>query len=300
MNRKVDWHGSIAVIVTPFTKDGDINEAGYREVIDFVISCGCHGVISTGSTGEFFLMSGDERKQVFEIAVDQVKGRVLLLAGTSAIRTEEVVELTRYAAELGYDGSLILPSMYVGLDDREVFEFYNRISGEAGLPIMLYNSPRAVRTFLTPKLVERLITIDNVVAVKESSYELRHISDLIRFIGGEIPVFTGLEDLMLPAMAVGAKGAVSMTVQIVGRMATDLYEAAASGDMKKAKKLHLKIVRIYDLFKVGSIYVAIKEAMNLLGRPGGYSRPPMLPFTEKQIMELRKILQDVGLFAPIK
>ena len=294
----IDWHGSFAVIVTPFTKDGDIDEKAYRQVVDLVIEAGCHGVISAGSTGEFFLMTNEERKQVFSIAVNQAGGRVPVLAGASAIRTDDVVDLTRYAAEVGCDGAMVLPPIYIGVDERELLEFYRRVSDEGGLPIMLYNSPLAVRTYLTPPLVEMLMRLDNVVAIKDSSLDLRQVNDLIRFCGDEIRVFIGAEDLLLPAVAMGAVGAVAMVPQVVGRMAVELYERAAAGDIEGAQELHHKMVRVYDLFKVGSGYVGIKESMNMLGRPGGYSRPPMLPYTDQQRAKLREIFEDVGLLTP--
>ncbi len=294
----VDWYGSFAVIVTPFDADGGIDDDAYRDVVNLVIEAGCHGVISAGSTGEFFLMTNEERKRVFSLAVDQADGRVPVIAGTSAIRTEDVVDLTRYAGEVGCAGAMVLPPIYAGVDNSEVFEFYRRVSEEGGIPVMLYNSPRAVRTFLTPQLVEQLMKLQNVVAIKDSSLDLRQLSDLIRFCGRELRVFIGLEDLLVPALAVGAAGAVAMVPQVVGRMAVELYEAAATGDMERARELHYKIVRVYDLFKVGSGYVAIKESMNMLGKPGGYSRPPMLPFTEEQRAQLRQIYEDVGLLVP--
>jgi dihydrodipicolinate synthase/N-acetylneuraminate lyase len=164
---------------------------------------------------------------------------------------------------------------------------------------MLYNSPRRVRTYLTPQLVEQLMKLDNVVAIKDSSLEMRQLNDLVRFCGQELRVFIGLEDLLLPALAVGAVGAVAMVPQVVGSMAVELYEAGVAGDMQRALELHYKIVRVYDLFKVGPGYVAIKESMNLLGRPGGHSRPPMLPFTEEQRARLRRIYEDVGLLTPV-
>ena len=293
------WHGSFAVIVTPFARDGDIDTEAYRQVVDLVIEAGCHGVISAGSTGEFFLMTNEERKRVFSIAVDQAGGRVPVLAGTSATRTEDVVDLTRYAAEVGCDGVMVLPPIYIGVDERELMEFYRRVSGEGGLPIMLYNSPSAVRAYLTPTLVAGLMKMDNVVAIKDSSRDLLQLGDLIRFCGNEIRVFMGVEDLLLPAVAMGAVGTVAMVPQVVGRMAVELYESAAAGDMERARELHHKIVRVYDLFKVGSGYVAIKESMNMLGKPGGYSRPPMLPFTDEQRAKLREIYEDVGLLTPV-
>ena len=296
-NNSVDWHGSFAVIVTPFTREGDIDEEGYRGVVDLVIEAGCHGVISAGSTGEFFLMTNEERMRVFSIAVDQAAGRVPVLAGTSATRTEDVVGLTQYAAEIGCDGAMVLPPIYIGIDERETVEFFSRVAGESGLPIMLYNSPLAVMTELPARLVERLAGIDNVVAIKDSSLDMNQVSDLVRLCGDEIGVFIGAEDLMLSAVAMGAVGAVAMVPQVVGSMAVELYETAARGDLPRAKELHEKIARVYDLFKVGSGYVVIKEAMNMLGKPGGYSRPPMLPLTEGQRSLVRKILEDVGLAA---
>ena len=294
-NSSVDWHGSFAVIVTPFTRDGEIDEEGYRGVIDLVVDAGCHGVISAGSTGEFFLMTHDERMRVFSIAVDQAAGRIPVLAGTSATRTEDVVGLTRYAAEIGCDGAMVLPPIYIGVDERETVEFFTRVAGESGLPIMLYNSPLAVMTELPARLVERLAHIDNVVAIKDSSLDMQQMSDLIRFCGDDFRVFVGVEDLMLASMGMGAVGAVAMLPQVVGNMAVDLYEAAAEGDTPRAHELHKTIARAYDLFKVGSGYIAIKESMNMLGKPGGYSRPPMLPFTDEQRSQLREILEDVGL-----
>ena len=297
----VDWHGSFAVIVTPFARDGDIDEAAYRQVVDQVIEAGCHGVISAGSTGEFFLMTNEERKRVFSIAVNQAGGRVPVVAGTSAIRTEDVVDLTRYAAEVGCDGAMVLPPIYILLDERETLEFYRRVSGEGGLPIMLYNKnkPHQVPTYLTPHLVEKLMRLENVVAIKDSSLDLQQLAGLIRYCGQEIRVFIGVEDLLLPAVAMGAVGAVAMVPQVVGRMAVELYETAAAGDIERARELHQKIVRVYDLFKVGSGYVAIKESMNMLGKPGGYSRPPMIPFTDEQRAKLRKILEDVGVLMSV-
>ena len=297
-SNRVDWHGSFAVIVTPFKQNGDIDEEAYRHVVDLVIDDGCHGVISDGSTGEYFLMTHDERKRVLSIAVDQARGRVPVIAGTSAMRTEDVVDLTRYAAEVGYDGAMVLPPISREIGDRELMEFYRRVSDDAGLPIMLYNSPRGSRTFLTPQRVEGLMGLDNVVAIKDSSLDLRQLNDLVRFCGEEIRVFIGLEDLLLSALAVGAVGVVAMMPQVVGRMAVELYETAVNGDTERARELHHKMVRVYDAFKIGSGYVAIKESMNMLGRPGGYSRPPMLPLTEEQRAELRQIYEDVGLLIP--
>ena len=295
---KVDWHGSFAVIVTPFTRDGDIDEEAYRQVIDLVIDAGCHGLISAGSTGQFFLMSHEERKRVFEVAADHVAGRIPVLAGTSATRTDDVIDLTRHARAVGCDGVMVLPPIYIGVELRELREFYRRISEEGGLPIMLYNSPLAVRSDMRADFVLELTETANVVAIKDSSRDLQQVADLIRTCGHRIRVFVGEENQLLAGMAMGADGAVAMVPQVVGSMAVELYEAAARGDYETARGLHEKIKRVYDLFDVGNGYVCIKECMNMLGKPGGYSREPMLPLTDDQRRRLQKILQDVGLLQP--
>ncbi|MEM7223205.1 MAG: dihydrodipicolinate synthase family protein [Pseudomonadota bacterium] len=294
---QIDWRGSFAVIVTPFTADGAIDEPAYREIIDFVIGEGSHGLIAAGSTGEFFLMSRAERKRVFEIAVDQTAGRVPVLACPAATRTVDVIDYTRHAAQVGCVGTLVLPPIYINNDERETAEFFRRVGGEGGLPIMLYNSPRYVNTTLTPGLVKQLLEIDEVVAIKDTSFDLYNASDLMRACGPELKLFIGLEDLYVPALAIGAVGSVAMMPQIVGAMAIELYETARAGKREEALALHYRMARLYDIFKVGSGYIAIKEAMKLMGRPAGHSRPPMLPFTDQQRDQLRAILQDAGVLA---
>jgi len=291
---RVRWRGSFAVIVTPFKKNGALDEAGYRKVVEFVIKAGCHGVIAAGSTGEFFLMSDDERGRVFDIAVDQANGRVPVLGCPAAIRTEDVVALTRRAAKAGCKGVMVLPPLYIKLTEREVVEFYRRVSGEGGLPIMLYNSPRYVNNPLYAPLVRELMEIENVVAIKDSTWDIYTCGELLRQCPG-LTVFVGLEDLVLPAVAIGAHGVVSMLPQVLGKTAVQLFESAARGDLAEARRLHFRMLRAYDILKVGSAYIGIKTAMNLLGLHGGYTRPPMLDFTTEQRAEVRKILKELKL-----
>jgi 4-hydroxy-tetrahydrodipicolinate synthase len=295
MNRDdIKWHGSFAVIVTPFRQDGDVDEPAYRQIINHVIGAGCHGVITTGSTGEFFLMSSDERKRVVEICTDEVRRRVPVLAAPSATRTEDVVDFTKHARHAGCSGVMVMPPVYVPMTDRELIEFYSRVAGEGGLPIMLYNSPESVQANLTPSLVGRLAEIDEVVAIKDSSWDQIQVSNLLRTVGSEIRIFVGVEDLLLPSLAIGADGAVAMTPQIIGKAAVELYNSFRRGDYELAKALHFKMARLYDLFKIGMYVAVIKEAMRMLGQPGGYSRPPVLALTEEQRRQVRAILEDVG------
>ena len=294
----VDWHGVQAVIVTPFSADGALDEAAYRQVVEFVIDAGCHGVIAAGSTGEFYLMSDEERGRVFDIAVDQAAGRVPVIGCPAAIRIEDTIALTRRAAEAGCAGVMALTPLYISLSEREIVDYYRRLSGEGGLPIMLYNSPKLVNNTLPAPLVSELMELEQVVAIKDTTWDLYTTIELIRQCGPDLRVFVGLEDLFLPALSVGA-----------GRRRHDapggrqhdrrsLWTPRGRATMTGRRRFISNSLRAYDIFKVGSGYVGIKEAMNLLGRPGGHSRPPMLPYTEGQKDQLREILNDLGLLEP--
>jgi len=291
----VDWHGLYAVIVTPFDQDGAIDEAGLRTVVDFVIDAGCHGVIAAGSTGEFYLMDDDERGRVFDIAVDQAAGRVPVLGCPAALRIEDTVALTKRAARAGCAGVMALTPIYASLSDAEIHAFYARLSDEGGLPIMLYNSPKLVNNNLSTDLVADMMALDNVVAIKDTTWDIYTTMGFVRRCSPDLKVVVGLEDILLPAHSVGAVGAVAMMPQVVGRITRNLYDAALAGDLEAARPYHEQLVQAYDIFKVGSGYVGIKEAMNLLGRPGGASRPPMLPYTDAQKDTLRGILSDLDL-----
>ncbi len=292
---QVDWHGSFAVIVTPFDAEGGIDEAGYRRVVELVVEAGCHGVIAAGSTGEFFLMTNEERKRVFEIAVDQAGGRVPVLGCPMALGEADILRLSQDAAAAGCAGLMVLPTLYVPLTEPQIKGYYQRLSDAAGLPIMLYNSPRYVNASLSADFVGELMEIENVVAIKDTTFDLYTTSRLIRVCGPELKVFIGLEDLFVPALAIGAVGAVAMLPQVVGRMAVELYEAAVAGERDRARALHHKMGRAYELFGLGGGYMAIKAAMNLQGKPGGFSRLPLTPLSGDETAALREILKDLDL-----
>ena len=293
---QVDWHGSFAVNITTFGADGEIDDAGCRQVFSDTIEAGTHGVIAAGSTGEFFLMSDAERARVFALAVEAADGRVPVLGCPAATRTEDVLQHTKAAEAAGCDGVMVLPPIYVGLDDNEVVEFYTRVADASALPVMLYNSPFMVKTALSPELVHRLSEHDNIVAIKDSAFDIRQSSDVMRFCGDAMKMFIGVEDMYLPALSIGAVGAVAMAPQIVGRPAPEIYDAFIAGDLERARRCHYLVARVYDiLFKLGSMYVGVKEAMNMLGKPGGHMRAPMLPFTEAQRAQVRAILEETGL-----
>jgi len=296
VERRVNWKGVFVPVVTPFTKDFAFDEPAFREIIDILISDGVHGIIVAGSTGEWFTMNDSERIRLFEVAKDQVKGRVVLLGGTSAIATRDSVSLTKEAKRIGLDGVLVLPPAYALPNEKEVLSYYEKISN-IDLPIMVYNNPARTQVNISGRLAEKLSSFSSVAALKDSTKDLYQMSETIRMVGNRLAMFCGLEPYALPLIQRGAIGIVAMAPNIIGKTAVDLYTHAVAGRWIEAVKVEALIDRLYAAFYMGgySAYVVIKECMNLLKRPGGWPRPPLLPMTENDRKQLKHVLQELEL-----
>jgi 4-hydroxy-tetrahydrodipicolinate synthase len=294
--QKIDWQGVFVVSVTPFDQNGGFDEKSCRTLIDQFIREGVNGIIVAGSTGEWFALDNKERIRLFEIAANQVGGRVKLLGGTCAIRTRDAVELTTAAKNLGLDGVLLLPPPYVNPTEAEVLKFFEQVSG-VGLPIMMYNNPPRTQVNINAALGEKLCTFDSIVALKDSVKDLHQLSETITSLGDRLAIFCGIETYALSCLQRGADGIVAMAPNIIGATAVGLYNHALSGNWREAVEVEAIIDRLYrEFYAPGhSAYVIIKECMNLLGRPGGSPREPLLPLTDSARKNLKEVLQELNL-----
>jgi 4-hydroxy-tetrahydrodipicolinate synthase len=295
VKRRVDWSGAFVVMVTPFREDGALDESATRRLIDMLVDEGADGIIVAGSTGEWFTMSDDERVELFRIAANQNRKRIKLLAGSSAISTRSAVMVTTAAKNLGFDGTLILPPPYVLPTERELLSYFEAVD-TVGLPMMLYNNPTRTGINLDARLLSKLLVFKHIVALKDSAKDLAQISATLRAHRRELAIFTGFESYVSPCVQRGAVGVVAMTPNIIGREAINLFRFAANGEGDKLVALQDKIDRIYDRMYGWQYnpYVVIKEAMRILGRPGGWARPPLLPLTPDDRQALADFLRDIG------
>jgi 4-hydroxy-tetrahydrodipicolinate synthase len=293
---KTKWKGVFVVSATPFDADGTFNEADCRKLIDLFIDEGAHGIIVSGSTGEWFALKNEERAKLFEVAADQVRGRVKILGGTCAITTRDAVELTGIAKNIGLDGTLLLPPPYVLPTEREVLNFFEKVA-MVDLPVMVYNNPARTQININAAMAEKLCMFDPIVALKDSVKDLHQIAATIDAVGHKLSIFCGLETYALPCLQRGADGIVAMAPNIIGKKAIDLYNRAIEGKWHEAAQIEHIIDRIYqEFYSPGrSAYVVIKEFMNLLGRPGGYPREPLLPLENHERQKLKTVLQELNL-----
>ncbi len=297
-NGKVQWEGNFVAVVTPFTESGEIDEAAFGENIALLLDEGAEGIIVSGCTGEAWALSPEERLRLFQLGVDTADRAVPVIAGTGGISTRDVIELSEKARDVGCNGIMVLPPYYCRPGSAEVVAHYKGISDAVGVPILLYNIPQRTGVDLGPDLLEELIALEYVVAIKESSDSFIRVETLVNQFGNDIQVFTGHSaERGVAAIVMGAKGWVSsLESQIMGREAVQMYDMVKNGDLEGAKRVQLRTLALDQAARgMGTFPANLKAAMNVLGRPGGYPRPPLLPLTEEQIAQVTSLLDRLGI-----
>lgn len=301
VNHGTDWRGNYVAVVTPFTQTGELDEHALVANLELLFDEGADGFVVAGCTGESWAMTPAERIRVAELAVSAVGAHVPVIAGVSDIRTEDVVAAAREARRAGAAGVLVLPPYFALPGPAEVVAHYRAISDGAAIPIMIYNNPRRTGINLQPELLQQLADIEWVVAVKESSSDYVQTERTIRELADRVAVFTGHSaERGAAAVLMGAHGFVSsLEPQIMGRRAIELYDTAAAGDFDQARAIQFETLAVQDgLARCGGTAPAnLKAAMNLLGRPGGYPRRPILPLTDAEMERLRSWLEASGMLS---
>jgi 4-hydroxy-tetrahydrodipicolinate synthase len=293
---RIEWSGSFVVTVTPFAEDGSLELPQFVSLIETLIAEGADGIVVAGSTGEFFSISETEAAALYRTAVEAARGRITVIAGTTAIGTGEAQRLAQAAKNAGCDGGMLLPPPYVIPTERELIAHVSAVA-EVGLPLMLYNNPTRTGVNLDARLLGKLTAIDQVVALKESSRDVAQFAMTLRAHRDRLAIFTGFESHVLPSMTRGGVGVVAMAPNVMGAEAVGLWRAAKSGNWTVANRVQERIDLLYAAMYAGHTnpYVVLKEAMQMLGRPGGHPRPPLLPMTAGDRSSLAASLRDLSL-----
>lgn len=292
--RRSHWSGVFTVMVTPFTEQRTLDEGALRRLTNLLIDEKSDGLVVAGSTGEWQALSDDERTTVFRIVAEENRGRVKLIAGTSALNTPTVVKLTDSAQKLGFDGAMILPPPYVMPTPREVVDFFRSIDA-VGLPVMLYNNPVRTGINLDVKMLDRLLEFQTVVSLKDSNKDLSQVGATLRAHGDTLAVFTGMETYAVPVLQRGGVGVVAMAPNMLGAAAVRYIHAIGKGMADQ----HIAQLRntdmLYDAMYGWGLnpYVVIKAVMRILGRPGGWPRPPLADVTPDNAQALTALMERI-------
>jgi 4-hydroxy-tetrahydrodipicolinate synthase len=267
--------GTYTAIVTPF-KHGQVDETAFRNLIQFQIDNGVNGIVPTGTTGEAATLDFDEHLRVIEIAVQEARGRCKIIAGTGSNSTNEAVELTQKAEQLGVDAALLASPYYNKPTQEGVYRHYKKIAESTSLILMLYNVPSRTAGEIGVETCARLARdCENIVSIKEAGGSAERVSALKKILPPEFTILSGDDGLTLPFMAVGAVGVVSVASNVIPRQMTDLVNAFLAGRSADALKLHLRYFQLFkDLF-IESNPIPVKTALYLMGMIENEFRLPL-------------------------
>jgi 4-hydroxy-tetrahydrodipicolinate synthase len=293
--------GILPALVTPFTDDGKaVDEQRLRTLVNHCIELGVHGVVPCGTTGEFVNLTDEEKKRVIKIVVDEVNGRVPVIAGTGASGTDEAVEMTKYAKDIGATAALVVTPFYLKPADRGIYEHYYTIANKVDLPIILYNIPQCTGLSLPWQMVEDLAQIPNIVGVKDSSGQLSFILAVLEKVRDKINVLCGHDEVVVAALAAGCSGAILASANIMPDIWIQIYDHVKKGELQQARELQYKVQKIARII-AGSGAVGTKEALKMMKIKVGPVRMPLsvggeLTYESKE--ELRLDLEKIGKVQP--
>jgi 4-hydroxy-tetrahydrodipicolinate synthase len=282
--------GTYTALVTPF-KNGAIDEAAYRRLIDFQIVNGVSGLVPTGSTGEAATLDVEEHLRTIEIAVSQAKGRCRVIAGTGSNATSEAIELTVKAAKLGVDGVLIASPYYNKPTAEGIYRHFKAICDATEIPVVLYNVPSRTASEIDVETCVRLVRdYKNVVAIKEAGGSCDRVSALRNALPPEFTILSGDDSLTLPFMAVGAVGVISVASNIIPRQMSEMVEAFLTGHATEARDLHLRYYPLLkDLF-IESNPIPVKAALHLMGMIEPEYRLPLCEMRPGNLDRLKRTM----------
>jgi 4-hydroxy-tetrahydrodipicolinate synthase len=282
--------------ITLFDERGEVDEAGIRRHLRWLLDDGgVHGIIPTGSTGEFAFLSPVERQRIVEVVLDEVGVSVPVIVGAAACSTRETIQYAQMAQSLGANGVMVVPPYYGHLTQDELYEHFCTLARNVDIPIMLYNNPGTSGSDLLPETVARLASLDRIVAIKESTGMMQRVGELQRLCGEQIEVLCGCDTLPLEMFLMGVEGWVAAPSNTVPRQCVELFDLAVEKkDFARARALYNRLLPLFELFETSGQYVQLnKAALAIMGRPAGVPRLPLLPVGEELRGRLQVILADI-------
>lgn len=290
-----DLRGSIVPLVTPF-RDNQVDIAALEELVEFQIEGGSHGLSCTGTTGEPTALSPEEREGVIETVVRAARGRVPVVAGTGSNDTAETIRFTRFAQNAGADAALVIVPYYNRPSQEGLYRHFRAVAEAVELPIILYNIPGRSAVNLEPDTIARLAReCRNVVGVKESNKDFDQVSRVIARCGRGFLVYSGIETLCYPMLALGGAGHVSATANILPREVADLYNHVAAGRWDAAIDLHYRLLPLNEALFLETNPGPLKWALGRLGQITPYLRPPLCEPSDEHKARLEQVLAEYGL-----
>ncbi len=289
------FHGTITALVTPF-KNGHIDEDAYRSHIEWQIEQGVHGLVPCGTTGESATMSHAEHESAIRICLEQVHGRVPVIAGSGSNNTTEAISLTRFAKDSGADAALLISPYYNKPTQEGIFQHFKAVNNEVAIPLIVYNVPGRTGCNVLPATMARMAReLEHVVGCKEATANLVQLSNIIEQCPENFSLLSGDDFTVVPTYAVGGKGVISVTANVLPNMMSALCRACEANDYAEARRLHYALEPMNRAMFLESNPIPCKTALSIMGHMGSELRLPLCAPSEKTLETLKAVLKSYNL-----
>ena len=294
MTARTSFRGSFTALVTPF-KNGSVDEKAFRDLVDWQIAEGTNGLVPAGTTGESPTLSHEEHKRVVEWCVDQVKGRVPIVAGAGSNSTAEAIDLSRHAEEAGADAVLIVTPYYNKPTQEGLYQHYKAVNDAIGIPIIIYNIPGRSVIDMSVDTMQRLFELENIAGVKDATANVVRVSDQRAALGESFNQLSGEDATALGFMAHGGHGCISVTSNVAPRLCSEFQAACLRGDYRAALGLQDKLMPLHHALFIETNPSPAKYGLSLLGRCADTVRLPMVTLADKTKAAVRAAMVHAGL-----
>ena len=289
------FKGSLVALITPMREDGSLDEKAYASFVDWQIREGTHGVVPVGTTGESPTVNHDEHKRIVEWCIDEVRGRVPVIAGAGSNSTKEAIELAQHAEKAGAHAVLVVTPYYNKPTQEGLYQHYKAINDAIGIPIIIYNIPGRSVIDMTVDTMARLFELKNIAGVKDATASMVRVSQQRAALGADFNQLSGEDATVLGYMAHGGHGCISVTSNVAPRLCSEFHQAWQKGDVAAALKVHDKLMPLHTNLFIESNPSPVKYALSLLGKMDETLRLPMVPVSEPTRVAVRSAMVHAGL-----
>ncbi|MEI0566437.1 4-hydroxy-tetrahydrodipicolinate synthase [Brachyspira pulli] len=288
------FEGAGVALITPFTKDNQVNYTKLEELIEFQIANKTDAIIAAGTTAESATLTAEERMEVIKFCIECTKKRTLVIAGTGTNNTATAVEFSKKSYEYGADIVMAVTPYYNKGNESGLIDYFKQIAASVKCPVIMYNVPSRTGVKLSLNVIKTLSEVSNINGIKEASGDISYVADIAN-IAPNLDIYSGNDDMVTPMLALGAKGVISVTSNIIPKENHDMVMNFLNGNVNEAIKAQVKYIDLVRAMFIETNPVPIKEAMNIMGFEVGECRSPLGPLSDKNREYIRQILNKYGL-----
>lgn len=289
------FEGAFTALITPFDEENNLDEEGFRQNIKSQIDGGIDGIVPVGTTGECATLSHEEHERVIELSIEAADGEVPVIAGTGSNSTEEALSLTKHAADAGADAVLLVAPYYNKPTQRGLYEHYKTLAKEVDIPQIIYNIPSRTGRNIEADTLAELSKLENVVGVKEASGDLSQVMEIAQKSDENFDILSGDDSLTLPILSLGGVGAVSVASNLLPGKVSKMVKSYLEGDAQTAREIHFELLPLFNSLFLETNPGPVKAAMEIIGKPAGSPRLPLVEANEETKNQLKEVLSDLGL-----